>query len=452
VPLLNDYELFRSRQKIMAQDPSATDRPMRKMTIAPCSATCPANICVQGYIGLVASRRYSEALRLIRDRIPFPSICGSVCPHPCKDVCVRGDYDEPLAINDLKLFVAERETEAERAEYVQSLKSKIIKKGKHVAVVGAGPAGLTCAHDLALRGYDVTVFEALERPGGMMAVGIPHYRLPRPTLNREIDLIEHLGVQIVTGIRVGQDISLKELFARGYEAIFIGTGAYVGLKLGIEGEECAGVLDALSFLKRINLDEESIQVGRRVAVIGGGDAAIDAARSALRLGAEHVQLLYRRTREEMPAYAHEVKQAEAEGVHFSWLTAPVKFMGDGHLKSVECTYMKLGVPDESGRPRAEPVPGTEFALDVDTVILAIGQGPRAEFLQAIEGLEVEHRLVKINEHYQTTNERYFAGGDCTNGGGTAVEAVQHGKLAAQGIHEYVMSQHIAPARKRRERR
>jgi NADPH-dependent glutamate synthase beta subunit-like oxidoreductase len=375
VPLLKDYELFRSRQKIIAQNGSATDVPVRKMVIAPCSTACPANICVQGYIGFIASGRYSEALRLVRDRIPFPSICGGVCPHPCEDVCVRGDYDNPLAINALKRFVAERETEAEHAEYVKSLKTKSIKKNKQVAVVGAGPAGLACAHDLALRGYDVTVFEALERPGGMMTVGIPRYRLPYQMLKREIELIEDLGVQIVTGVHVGQDISLRELFARGYEAIFIGTGAHVGLKLGIEGEECAGILDALSFLKRINLDEESIQVGRRVAVIGGGDAAIDAARSALRLGAEHVQLLYRRTREEMPAHREQIEAAEEEGVALKFLVAPIRFLSGtkSYLKGAECLRMALGAPDETGRRRPMPIKGSSFMIHVDTAIVAIGQ-------------------------------------------------------------------------------
>jgi len=253
VPRFKEYQLFRSKQKITAQDPATANAPACKMAIAPCTAACPANICVQGYIGLIAAGRYGEALRLIRDRIPFPSICGGVCPHPCEDLCIRGDYDDSLAINALKRFVAERETEAERAEYIQALKSKITKKDKHIAVIGAGPAGLACAYELTLRGYEVTIFEALPVAGGMMTVGIPEYRLSRETLDQEIELVKDLGVQIVNGVRVGRDIALKELFARGYEAIFIGTGAHVGSRLKIEGEDNTGVLDALNFLRAINL-------------------------------------------------------------------------------------------------------------------------------------------------------------------------------------------------------
>jgi len=444
VPLFKEYELFRSEQKIMAQDSSAASESTQKMLLPPCSAACPANICIQGYIALIASRRYKEALRLIRDRIPFPSICGGVCPHPCEDLCIRGEYDEPIAINALKRFVAERETEAEREEYIKELKANITKKGKKVAVIGAGPAGLTCAHDLVLRGYEVTVFEALPVAGGMMTVGIPKYRLPRGILAKEIELIKALGVEITTGVKVGQDISLKELFAQDYEAIFIGTGAHVGTKLGIPGENVAGVLDALSFLRAVNLGEGASQfpmkrsfVGKRVAVIGGGDAAIDAARSALRLGAKNVFILYRRSREEMPAHKEQVEAAEEEGVKINFLVAPVRFIANknGNLKSIECLKMALGEPDETGRRRPVPIAGSEFKVLADTAIVAIGQAADLSFITEDYSLELTKAgTIKVNpETGESSIPGIFAGGDVVTGPKTVIHAIAAGRRAAYGI-------------------
>ena len=434
VPLSKEYELFRSEQRIV--NSSGGGEQPRKMPLPPCSAACPANICVQGYVALIASRRYKEALRLIRDRIPFPSICGGVCPHPCEDECTRGEYDEPIAINALKRFVAERETEEEREEYLQELKGRIDKKGERVAVIGSGPAGLTCAHDLVLRGYDVTVFEALPVPGGMMTVGIPEYRLPREVLRREIEFIEDLGVEITTGVRVGRDISLGELFDRGYEAIFIAAGAHRGAKLGIEGEEGPGVLDALSFLREINLGENNVKVGRRVAVIGGGDAAIDAARSALRLGAEDVFILYRRSQEEMPAHREQVEAAEEEGVRIDFLVAPVRFItGSGGLEAIECRRMTLGEPDESGRRRPVPVEGSNFTVEADTVIVAIGQLSDLGFITEEYPLELTERgTIKVDPATcETSVPRIFAGGDVVTGPKTVIHAIAAGRRAAWGI-------------------
>ncbi|MFQ6116878.1 MAG: NAD(P)-binding protein [Candidatus Bipolaricaulia bacterium] len=434
VPLFKEYELFRSEQRIV--NSSGDGEQPRKMPLPPCSAACPANICIQGYIALIASGRYKEALRLIRDRIPFPSICGGVCPHPCEDECTRGEYDEPIAINALKRFVAERETEEERAEYLQELKEKIAKKGKRAAVIGAGPAGLTCAHDLALRGYDVTVFEALPVPGGMMTVGIPEYRLPREILNGEIGVIEALGVEITTGVRVGQDTSLKELFARGYEAIFIAAGAHRGARLGIEGEESPGVLDALSFLREINLGGNNVKVGKRVAVIGGGDAAIDAARSALRLGAEDVFILYRRWREEMPAHREQVEAAEEEGIRIDFLVAPVRFItNSGGVEAIECQRMTLGEPDESGRRRPLPVEGSEFTVEADTVIVAIGQLSDLSFITEEYPIKLTERgTIKVGPATgETSVPGIFAGGDVVTGPKTVIHAIAAGRRAAWGI-------------------
>jgi putative selenate reductase YgfK subunit len=441
VPILKEYELFRSKQKIFAFNRDLAGEQAKKMPIAPCSAACPANLCVQGYAALIAASRYKEALRLIRDRLPFPSICGSVCPHPCEETCIRADYDEPIAINALKRFVAERETEVERENYVEELKARITKKGKWVAVIGSGPAGLTAAYDLALRGYEVTVFEALPVPGGMMTVGIPEYRLPRATLNREIDLIRAVGVDIVTGVKVGRDISFKDLFARGYEAIFIGAGAHVSTRLGIEGEDHAGVLDALNFLRTINLTLDEIKLGKRVAVIGGGDAAIDAARSAVRLGAKSVCILYRRTRGEMPAHPEQVQAAEEEGVKLDLLLTPTRFVANknGHLKAIECQSMTLGEADETGRPRPVPIAGSRFTIRADTAIVAIGQKPDLSFLATDCRLApTPSGTIRIDpETGATSIPGIFAGGDVAADPQTVIHAIAAGRRAAYGIDQYL---------------
>lgn len=437
VPTLKEYELFRSKQKIFTLNPTLVRGQAQKMRIPPCSAACPANICVQGYTALIAAGRYQEALRLIRDRIPFPSICGGVCPHPCEDVCIRADYDEPIAIKALKRFVAERETKAEREDYLKELKARITKQGNWVAVIGAGPAGLTCAHDLVLRGYEVTVFEALAVPGGMMTVGIPEYRLPRATLNREIDLIRALGVDIVTGIKVGRDISLEDLWARGYEAIFIGAGAHVGARLGIAGEDHAGVLDGLDFLGAINLTLDEIKLGRRVVVIGGGDAAIDAARSAVRLGAKSVCILYRRSRGEMPAHPEQVQAAEEEGVKMDFLLIPTRFVADknGHLAAIECQRMALAEPDETGRRRPVPIPDSRFKIRADTAIVAIGQRPDLSCIAAECRLALTPRgTIRTDpETGETSTLGIFAGGDVAAGPQTVIHAIAAGRRSAYGI-------------------
>jgi NADPH-dependent glutamate synthase beta subunit-like oxidoreductase len=441
VPLLKEYELFRSERKIFSQHPSfdkAVYEQPQKTSIPPCSAACPANVCVQGYIALAGTGRLKEALRLIRDRIPFPSVCAHVCPHPCEDECVRGEYDEPLAINALKRYIVEHETEQEREEFIRELKEGINKNGKKVAVIGAGPAGLTCAHDLTLRGYEVRVFEALHEAGGMMITGIPQYRLPREILEREIEEIKSLGVEIVNGAKVGQDISLKEIFKQGHEAIFISTGAHIGTKPGVEGEDSEGILDALSFLKEINLGGAKPVVGKRVAVIGGGDAAVDAARSAVRLGAEEVFILYRRSQEEMPAHKEQVEQAQEEGIKINFLVAPVRFISEnGHVKAIECQRMTLGEKDETGRRRPIPVEGSEFKVEADTVILAIGQKSDLSFIDGYS-LKTHNGTIEVNpQTAETSAPGIFAGGDVTTGPKTVIHAIAAGKRAACGIDLYL---------------
>jgi NADPH-dependent glutamate synthase beta subunit-like oxidoreductase len=424
------YDLFRSWRKIASG-------PSRKMDIPPCVAACPANICVQGYVGLIAVGLYEQAYRLIRWRVPFPHTLSLVCPHPCEEVCIRGDYDQPIAINALKRFAAEQVTDKMRRAFLGELKSGIVENGRKVAVVGAGPAGLTAAHDLALRGYQVTVYEALSTPGGMMVTGIPEYRLPRDILNREISDIRSLGVEIKTGIEVGQDISLQELKDES-DALFLATGAHRGTKLNVPAEDAPGVIDALSFLQELNPGGRP-EVGERVAVIGGGDAAIDAVRVALRLGAQEASVIYRRSRKEMPAHKEQVQQAEEEGVRFQFLATPVEILtGNGKVKGAKLIKIELGEPDGSGRRRPIPIEGSEFIVEIDTVIVAIGQRAEPGLLREL-GVELAERgTIQVDPQTMMTSvPGLFAGGDLLSGPATVIEAIAAGKRAAYGIDRYL---------------
>ncbi len=439
VPLEALYESFRAFQKVRS-GPGAGE----KMLIPPCVAACPANICVQGYIGLVAAGLYEEAYRLIRSRVPFPQTLGLVCPAPCEQSCLRGDYDEPLAINALKRFVAERATAEVRRRFLEELKAEIEENGLKVAVVGAGPAGLTCAHDLRLRGYAVTVYEALERPGGLLLTGIPPYRLPRPVLEKELEEIFELGIAFVGGVKVGEDLSFEELRAKA-SAVFLAVGAQHGLSLGLPGEEAEGVYEALPFLREVNLGGRP-KLGATVVVIGGGDAAIDGARVALRLGAKKVSILYRRSRAEMPAHKAQLAQAEAEGVELLELVSPVRFIVEsGRLRALELVRNEPGEPDESGRRRPVPIPGSEFTFEAETAILALGQRPELGLLQRL-GVELsgEGGLPLLDSNLMTSIEGVFAGGDLTTGPGTVIAAIAAGKRAAAGIDRYLRGERAKP--------
>jgi NADH-quinone oxidoreductase subunit F len=407
------------------------------MLLPPCVAACPANICVQGYIGLIAAGLDEEAYRLIRSRVPFPRTLGWVCPHPCEAACIRGDYDQPIAINALKRFAAERVTPELRGRVLDELRAEIAENGHKVAVIGAGPAGLTAAHDLRLRGYSVTVFDRLAKPGGLMLSGIPEYRLPRAVLEEELEEVLELGVTFRGKIQVGEDVPLEELLQR-YEAVFLAVGAQRGLRLGIPGEEAEGVVEGLRFLRGVNLGWERPHVGPRVVVIGGGDAALDSARSALRLGGRKVAILYRRSRAELPAHHEQLEQAEAEGIELLELVSPVRFVtDDGRLRGIELVRTELGEPDASGRRRPVPIPGSEFALEAETAIVAIGQEMDPRPWQGLSLARASHGWIEVDDRMMTSVEKLFAGGDLVSGPATVIAAIAAGKRAAAGIDRYL---------------
>ncbi len=418
----------------------------------PCKDACPAHIDVQGYVALIGQGKFAEALALIRRTIPFPGVIGRVCNHPCETACNRGQYDQPIAICALKRFVADYEQQAaggpgdkEAGEQAGKAAGERAARAQRVAIVGAGPAGLTAAHDLALQGYGVTVFEALPVAGGMLAVGIPDYRLPRAVLDAEIARIQALGVEIRLNTPVGGEggPTFDDLCCE-YDALFIAVGAHRELQLRIEGEDLAGVMPGALFLRQMNLGQ-AVGIGKRVAVIGGGNVAIDAARSALRLGAESVTILYRRSRAEMPASPWEVEDAEEEGVQIHFLANPIRILGrHGRVVGIECVRMELGEPDASGRRRPIPVPGSEFVLEVDTVIPAIGQSPDLDFVSN-GALPVTRwgTLAADPETLATEVPGVFAGGDAVSGPATAIKAVAAGKRAAESIHRYLQGEPLA---------
>jgi len=394
---------------------------------APCSHACPAGVNVPQYVALIAEGRTADAVNVIRRRNPFVSVCGRVCDHPCESRCRRADVDEPLAIRALKRYAAEHAPEA-----ASTLMPPAAGEAE-VAVVGAGPAGLSCAYFLALMGRRSVVFEAQPIPGGMLALGIPEYRLPKAILQEDIDYILRHGVELRTGTPV-EDASA--LLKDGFRAVFVGTGAQGGRPLGIEGEELDGVQDSMAFLRARALGQEP-RCGKCVAVIGGGNAAVDAARSAIRLGADKVMILYRRTREEMPAYEEEIEEALREGIELSPLVAPRRIIGEGgKVSGIEVTRMKLGDADASGRRRPMPIEGSEFVIPCDMVLPAVGQVPSTE---PVQGLELSpDRTLKVDVVTLAGSVKgVFAGGDVVNGGGSVIEAIAQGQRAAVAMDRFL---------------
>jgi heterodisulfide reductase subunit A len=447
VTLPNEFDLeMADRHAIYVPFPQAVPNvyTIDKRGWPPCKDACPAYIDVQGYVALISQGKFAEALALIRRTIPFPGVIGRVCNHPCEDACNRGDYDQPIAICALKRFVADVEEDSAPLPVIE------VHRDQTVAIIGAGPAGLTAAHDLALQGYAVTVFEALPVAGGMLAVGIPDYRLPRDVLDCEIARIEALGVEIKLNTPVGGEggASLNDL-RRDYDAVFVGVGAHQERQLRIVNEDLDGVTPGAVFLRELNLGKP-VTVGKRVAVVGGGNVAIDAARSALRLGAEEVTIVYRRSRDEMPASPWEIEDAEEEGARFHFLANPIRILGeDVRVVGVECVRMALGEPDESGRRRPIPIEGSEFVLDVDMVIPAIGQMPDLGFMDkgdtVSRNLQVTRwgTLAADPDTLATEVPGVFAGGDAVSGPATAIEAIAAGKRAATSIHHYLKGEELA---------
>lgn len=412
----------------------------------PCVKGCPVNVKIPEFIQLVADGKFEEAYEKVKETNSLPAICGRVCPQEsqCEKFCVRAVKGESVGIGRLERFVADWYM-ANRQSRVESVE----KLNKKVAVVGAGPAGLTCAGDLAKMGYDVTVFEAFHTPGGVLMYGIPEFRLPKALVQKEIESLKELGVEIKTNMVIGKVFSLDELIEEGYEAIFIGSGAGLPSFMGIPGENLNGVYSANEFLTRINLMkaykfpecDTPVKVGKNVAVVGGGNVAMDAARSAKRLGAEKVYIVYRRSEEEMPARLEEVHHAKEEGIIFKLLTNPTAILGteDGWVKGIECIEMELGEADASGRRRPVPKKGSEHAVDVETVIIAIGQSPNPLIKSTTPGLETHSwgGIIVEEETGSTSKDGVYAGGDAVTGAATVILAMGAGKKAAKAIDEYI---------------
>jgi len=410
----------------------------------PCVAGCPVNVHIPEFILLTAEGKFAEAAALVKSTNSLPAICGRVCPQEtqCEELCVRGKKGEPVAIGRLERFVA---------DYAMTHGGEPMEKaapnGYRIAVIGSGPAGLTCAGDLAKLGYDVTIFEALHTPGGVLVYGIPEFRLPKDLVREEISTVEALGVKIIPNMVIGKSLTLDELLSeQGFAAVFVGSGAGLPKFQKIPGENLNGVYSANEFLTRINLmkaydfpsHDTPVRVGQAAAIVGGGNVAMDAARCAKRMGAETVYIVYRRSEKEMPARVEEIHHAKEEGIIFKLLTNPTQIFGDeeGYVKSMECVEMELGEPDESGRRRPVVKKGSEHIIDVQTVVISIGNSPNPLIKDTTPGLATESwgGIIADEETGQTSRESVYAGGDAVTGAATVILAMGAGKKAAEAIH------------------
>ncbi len=446
VALPNEYDQGMSQKhatfkKYAQAIPSAFA--IQKADKAPCRGACPAGLNVQGYVQMVGQGKYEEALKIIMKDLPLPGVLGRICPHSCEDACRRCEVDAPVAIRNLKRLAADRFDP--RKIQIDCLP----KRDERVAVIGSGPAGLSAAYHLARRGIGCTIFEALPKAGGMLRVGIPDHRLPQEILDQEIEIITALGQEIKTNQRLGVDFSVDDLFNEGYKAVYLAIGAHKGIALQIPGEEAEGVRQGVDFLREVNL-EGTTAVGRQVAIIGGGNVAIDVSRAAIRLGAETVHILYRRTRKEMPAWEEEIEAAEAEGVQIDYLTAPKEvLLQDGRVVGLRCLRMELGEPDASGRRRPVPVAGSEYDLEIDQLISAIGQKPDLSVLEHITGVDFSSRGTAETDEltFATGRDGVFAGGDLQTGPAQAIMAVAAGREAACSIERFLDGEDMAAGRK-----
>jgi 2-oxoacid:acceptor oxidoreductase delta subunit (pyruvate/2-ketoisovalerate family) len=398
----------------------------------PCSTGCPAGEDIEGSLRLLAEGKIHRAWALIKMENPLPGICGRVCFHPCEALCNRGEYDRPIAINILERFIAEVVTKKN-----PKIPKPKTRRQERIAVIGAGPAGLSCAYHLIRLGYPVVAFEALPQAGGMLRVGIPAFRLPREVLDAELAELMATGIEIKTGVRLGDNLSWKDL--EDFKAVFLATGAHISRNLAVPGEDILGVYRGLEFLARLNSGQKT-SLGKRVAIIGGGNTAIDVARSVLRLQSEP-HILYRRTRKEMPAFEEEIIEAEREGVEFSFLTAPTRIVPRvGGAKGIECLRMELGEPDESGRRRPVPVKGSNFIIEADNVVAALGEEADLSYLD--QEIKVVRDLIAIDAWQCTSKPRVFAGGDNTSIRRTVIDAIAAGKKAALAIDCFIQGRDI----------
>jgi NADPH-dependent glutamate synthase beta subunit-like oxidoreductase len=411
-----------------------------KQQTSPCKVECPAHIDVQGYVNLAAKGKFQEALHLIKLASPFPSICGRICHHPCESGCSRDEIDESVGIYSIERFLADLDLKADK-RYMPEMKSK---KKEKVAIVGSGPAGLTCAYYLAQEGYKVTIFEKAPVLGGMLTMGIPSYRLPRKIVEAEIQLIRDMGVTMKTGVEVGRDKTIAQLRNDGFKAFFIGIGAQESIRLGIEGEDLDGVYSGLDYLRQLNLGKP-VKLGKKVAVIGGGNAAMDAVRSVRRLGSEKAFIVYRRSLEEMPSRPEEIKECREEKIPIHILTQPVRFIGkNGRINVIECIKMRLAEPDESGRRKPVPIPDSEFMMKVDAVVTALGQESDWCCLTPECACKLtEWGTMNVDPlTLQSDDPDIFAGGDAIRGPRSVVEAIGDGRQAGVSMVRYLSGQNL----------
>ena len=415
---------------------------IKKMDTAPCQLTCPAGLNVQGYVQMVKEGKYKEALKIIMKDLPLPGVLGRICPHECEDACRRCEVDTPVAICSLKRLAADqfdpRDVEIDCLPV----------RDEKIAIIGSGPAGLSAAYHLARRGVLSTIYEAFPEAGGMLRVGIPEHRLPREILDQEIELITNLGVEIKTNTPLGPDLTIEDLFERGYKAVYLALGAHKGIELGIPGEKSRGVRQGVDYLREVNLTGNT-DTGKKVAIIGGGNVAIDVARSAVRLGAEEVNIIYRRTRSEMPAWEEEIHAAETEDVKITYLSAPQEVLvKDGKVVGLRCIRMELGEPDSSGRRRPVPIPGSEYDLEIDQLIPAIGQRPDLSAIEDISGVSFSRwGTTEVDPMtYATGRDGVFAGGDLQTGPGVAIGAIAAGREAAESVVRYLDGKDMAEGR------
>ena len=417
---------------------------------APCMQGCPVEVDIPAFIQLIRERKFDKAIKRVKEKNSLPAICGRVCPQEeqCQANCTLGKVGDPVSVGRLERFLADW-----KRERGYEIPEKSVATGKRVAVVGAGPAGLTVAADLAKLGHEVVVFEALHKPGGVLIYGIPEFRLPKKIVEAEAEYIGKLGITMKMNALIGRLYTIGELLER-FDAVFVGTGAGLPRFMRVPGQNLCGIYSANEFLIRVNLMKAydfpksgtPIFVEEKVAVIGGGNVAMDSARCALRLGAKEVKIVYRRSRKEMPARAEEIENAEEEGIVFEFLTNPRRFIGNerGWVKAMECVRMRLGEPDESGRRRPIPIEGSEFIMDVDTVIIAIGGTPNPIIQQTTEGLQItKWGTIVVDENGKTSIKGVYAGGDIVTGQATVISAMGAGKKAAKAIHQYLMKKEKA---------